>query len=547
MVSLRRQLSWYIGLRLLVITSMALPYVFSRLSHSGGGTVPNFYGQLFGLTCLATLVYIFLLRLLRQRLEVHAYLQFAGDLVLSTSLIYQFGSNSPFSPFYVVVIIVASMMLGQSAALLVATGASLLYCGLQLALASGWMVSPSAGVETGLTARLVYSLFIHVLGFYSVALLTSRLTRRAEVAEEAFASQREDLADLKVAHRDIIESVPSGLATTDLDGNLTTLNRAGELILGIDATALLGRPVTESGLFSLEQWAELTSLSGQEGRYRSERSIKRDGGRVDVGFSVSRLTDSENRERGYILIFQDLTPWRKLEEELRLKDRMAAVGELAAGLAHEIGNPLAAISGSVQMLSQGASRAPAEQKLLDILLKESQRLDRTIKGFLRFARPKEKATVRLDVAALLAENVELLRNSPEISPGHQIELRLDPPSAILLGDPDQISQIFWNVVRNALKAMPGGGRLTIEGRMGESSYTMRFRDEGRGMTEEERSRLFLPFQSSFASGTGIGMAIVYRIVQEHGGRLSVDSSPGRGTLIVVELPTAPAAPAGEAT
>ncbi len=546
MVSLRRQLSWYIGLRLLVITSMALPYVFSRLSLAGGGSVPNFYGRLFGLTCFATLAYIFLLRLLRDRLEVHAYLQFAGDLVLSTSLIYQFGSNSPFSPFYVVVIIVASMMLGQSAALIVATGASLLYCGLQLALGSGWMVSPAAGIETGLTGRLVYSLFIHVIGFYSVALLTSRLTRRAEAAEEAFASQRGDLADLKVAHRDIIESVPSGLATTDLEGNLTTLNRAGELILGIDATVLLGRPVTDSGLFSQEQWAELTSLSGREGRYRSEKSIERDGARVEVGFSVSRLTDSENRERGFILIFQDLTPWHKLEEELRLKDRMAAVGELAAGLAHEIGNPLAAISGSVQMLSQAASRAPAEQKLLEILLKESQRLDRTIKGFLRFARPRERATVRLDVAALLAENVELLRNSPELAPGHRIELRLQPPSAILLGDPDQISQIFWNVVRNALKAMPGGGRLTIEGRMGGASYTMRFRDEGRGMSEEERSRLFLPFQSSFASGTGIGMAIVYRIVQEHGGRVTVDSSPGRGTLIAVELPTAPSLPAGEA-
>jgi two-component system sensor histidine kinase PilS (NtrC family) len=215
---------------------------------------------------------------------------------------------------------------------------------------------------------------------------------------------------------------------------------------------------------------------------------------------------------------------------------MAAVGELAAGLAHEVGNPLAAISGSAQMLSHAAAANESHRKLFEIILKESQRLDRTIKGFLRFARPKERSTERFDVAALLAENTELLRNSPEAGAGRRIELELVPPHAVLVGDRDQISQIFWNLTQNALRAMPDGGRLVIRGELGSRNYRLEFRDDGRGMTEEQRARLFHPFRSFFDQGTGIGMAIVYRIVHEHGGRIEVDSSPGAGTRVRVELP-----------
>ncbi|MBZ0089231.1 MAG: PAS domain-containing sensor histidine kinase, partial [Thermoanaerobaculia bacterium] len=247
---------------------------------------------------------------------------------------------------------------------------------------------------------------------------------------------------------------------------------------------------------------------------------------------------------GWIVVFQDLSQWRLLQEELRLKDRMAAVGELAAGLAHEIGNPLAAISGSVQLLSGALPADDKQRRLLDIIVKESQRLDRTIKGFLRFARPKERAVSRFDVAALLAENMALLRHSEEATGRHRFEVDLDPPSVALVGDSDQVSQIFWNLARNALRAMPDGGTLALTGRVVADVYRLEVRDTGRGMTEEQRAKLFQPFHSHFGGGTGIGMAIVYRIVQEHGGRLAIDSRPAHGTTILVELPLAPvAAPA----
>jgi two-component system sensor histidine kinase PilS (NtrC family) len=275
---------------------------------------------------------------------------------------------------------------------------------------------------------------------------------------------------------------------------------------------------------------------------RSEvQTTRGDGETLYVGFTISLLTDAFGNHRGYIVIFQDLTRWRRMQEELRMKDRMVAVGELAAGLAHEIGNPLAAISGSVQMLAGRLDGDPAQRKLIEIMLKESHRLDRTIKGFLRFARPRERSSVSFDIARLLAENFELLRNSEEVSEPHRLEVELDPPSARLFADPDQVSQIFWNLARNALRAMPDGGTLRVVGQFsgGPSSgewYRLQVIDTGRGMTEEQRTNLFHPFQSFFDGGTGIGMAIVYRIVQDHGGRVRVDSRPGAGTAITVELP-----------
>jgi two-component system sensor histidine kinase PilS (NtrC family) len=269
---------------------------------------------------------------------------------------------------------------------------------------------------------------------------------------------------------------------------------------------------------------------------RTQTGVRRGETIVPVGYSLSRLTDARGIPVGTILVFQDLSQWHRLQEELRLKDRMAAAGELAAGIAHEVGNPLAAISGSVQLLSAALPANDAQRKLFDIILKESHRLDRTIKGFLRFARPRERATTRFDIAALLAENLALLRNSEEATGRHRFVLDVDPPSTFLVGDADQISQIFWNLARNALRAMPEGGTLELTGRLDGEWYRMIFRDTGRGMSDEQRERLFQPFQSFFDGGTGIGMAIVYRIVQEHGGHVEVDTRPGEGATITVELP-----------
>lgn len=570
MPALVRQLRWYIAIRVVAIVSVLLPYGLLQLSRPpappiDGSVVgppapesvqiqppaapvpaipsevlpPGMVSLLGWSTFAATLLYIALLRVLRGRPAIQAYIQFFGDLVLITGLVYYLGgAASPFSLLYLIVIAVASTMLRRRAGVIVASVAFLLYAAMIVSLFFGWLRPAFPAQEEVSTWRLAYSLSVHFFGFYAVALLTYYLAHNVTRAERELEEKSEHLADLQVVHRDVIQSINSGLLTTDLDGVITSANHAGLDILQKPEASLVGAPIQQSGLFSAEQWVEVTAASEQTGRLRSEVELAPGGETRYVGFSISRLADAFGNHRGYIVIFQDLTRWRRMQEELRIKDRMVAVGELAAGLAHEIGNPLAAISGSVQMLSGSVHGDASQRKLIDILLKESLRLDRTIKGFLRFARPRERSSVTFDIARLLSENFELLRNSEEVSERHRLDLDLDPPSVRLFADPDQVSQIFWNLARNALRAMPDGGVLRIAGRLGGDCYRLSVIDTGRGMSEEQRANLFHPFQSFFDGGTGIGMAIVYRIVQEHSGRLRVDSRPGGGTTITVELPTA---------
>jgi two-component system sensor histidine kinase PilS (NtrC family) len=543
--SLDSGLRWLVAIRLVVITSIVLPYFLYRVSTPESSPQFDFLYLLSGLVYAASLVYIALLRWLQGQPELQAYIQFIGDLLLITCLVYYFGGlSSPFSVFYFVVVIVAATLLRRQAALAIAALAWALYAAIVLALAYHLVNLPSGEpADAPGRIQLLYNLGAHLLGFTSVAILSSHLAQNVVQAETALRRKGEQVADLEVFNRDIIESIPSGLITTDLEGNVTSANRAAEEILGVAYTHLGGRPIFDFGFLSREQWQGLVASTSARERTRRELVYERGDGSHFIGYALTGLTTAEGTPSGYIFIFQDLTDWRHLQEEVRLKDRMAAVGELAAGIAHEIGNPLAAISGSVQMLSRSYEGLPEQSKLLEITLKESRRLDRTIKSFLKFARPKERTSIHFDVAELLTENIKLLRHSSEVGENHRLEMELQPSSVTLLADPDQISQIFWNLARNALRAMPDGGTLTVTGMLENSSYRISFNDTGRGMDDEEKTKLFHPFQSFFDGGTGIGMAIVYRIVEEHGGRLSVDSKPGVGSTLTVELPIPPDSPA----
>jgi len=561
---LARQLQWLIAIRLVVVTSVVLPYfllqivpneqpVFEQQAplaeaerppmpvhvESGPRVDTALLYLVAGLTYLANLLYIVLLRLLAGRYRAQAYVQFIGDLFLATLLVYFFGGiESPFSIFYLLVIAVATTLLKQRSTG-VATLAFVLYATLQVSLFEGWLAMPDGTVITqsfATTQRLVYNLAIHLFGFYAVTHLTWFLVANVARAERELVAKAEEMADLEIKYRDVIQSITSGLITTDRTGHVTSLNRAGQQILHRTEQEVVGRHVSDTGIISPSEWQRFQRSTHDAGRLESEIQVVREQAPIYVGFSLAELKDADDSRTGSIVIFQDLTPWRRLEEEVRMKDRMAAVGTLAAGLAHEIGNPLAAISGSVQMLSRTIEEDSPQRRLVSILLKESQRLDRTIKNFLEYARPGQPTALEFDVAHLIAENFELLQNSSEVGSRHRLELRLEPPTAQLEADPDGVSQVFWNLAKNALKAMPDGGTLTITGTLVNGAYELAFYDTGRGMSEEERANLFHPFKSFFDKGTGLGMAIVYRIVQDHGGELSVDSRPGAHTEITVRLP-----------
>ncbi|MCG8460178.1 MAG: ATP-binding protein [Holophagales bacterium] len=597
---LGNKLVWLMAIRVLVVASILLPNLLTVSADGGDPGVVRLMEALVELVfdtqlddgsegpppprrprneifqvlvagvSIQTLIYAALLRLMKSYSVGHAYLQLVGDVLLVTLLIYKFGhSTANLSILYFVIIGVACFLARRRSGIAIASLASVLYVTVVLLhqdpsfrqlWAEGnafgpletdrtttgepasetwlestirWLEPPAAEDVSGVP--VAYNLGINLLGFYAVALFGAYLAR--DRALERQLQQRSlDLAYLKVLYRDVIQSISSGLAVTDLDGIMTRLNHSGEEILGVREQDLEGRHISETGLFDAPSWARITERAGN-GMVRDEVELDRRGEPLLIGFSLTYLRDGEGNHRGYILIFQDLTEWRRLQEQVRIQDRMAAIGQMAAGLAHEVGNPLAAISGSVQMLSQMADSGSQQARLADITLKESRRLDRTVKTFLQFARPRGRHLESFDIGALLTEDVHLLRNSSEVLLEHQITLDAEP--ATLTADLDQVGQLFWNLARNALQAMPEGGRLHIEGRTVGDGYQIRFQDSGHGMTEEERANLFQPFKSFFDSGTGLGMAIVYRIVEEHGGNIEVDSRPGAGTSITVELPLQP--------
>ena len=527
------------AIRLVVISSLGIVYVLHALSSDELPYDPFLYALAGATYGLSTAYGLMLRRLSASTSRWQAQLQFLGDISIVTGLVYYFGGlSSSFSILYLVVVTAAATLLPRRDAVVLANVAWIFYSCLMISLARGDVVTPEANEPV--TSWLTYNLVIHLAGFNAVALLVAYLASHVSQAEVRLERASKDLALLEHYHRDVTSSLTAGLITTDLGGQVLTANPAAEAILGQSTEDIQKLHGTETGLLSLEQWERASQVSAHE-RRRARSVTTKVEGEVHLGFSVGRLSHHDGTQRGYIIIFQDVTNWHQLEEQVRINDRMAAIGELSAGLAHEIGDPLAAISGSVQvLLSSSTPETDSSSRLLDIILNESQRLDRIIKGFLEFARPKEKATSEFDIAELLSENVELLRNSDEVTDKHRVDVMLNPHSVPIAADRDQIAQIFWNLARNAIRAMPDGGRLLVTGEVEEDTYRIQFRDNGKGMNDAERRAMFQPYKTSFDKGTGLGMAIVYRIVHEHGGELSVESAPNLGTTVAVELPKAPA-------
>lgn len=528
-----------IAVRVVVVTTLLMAALI--IQYTVRELLPiNYLYTTAAVTYGLTLFYIAVARFVQSR-KVHLSIQMAGDLLIETLLVYFTGGlDSPFSFLYLVSIITASMMLYRRGGLLTASGAVILYGGLADLMYWGKIPLPeqssfgAAGVFT--SARLYLNMATNFAGFYATALLTSYLSEKLQKTFEELDVNRQNLAALRALNQNVVESIPSGLVTLSPEGIVSFINPAGCHILHTDAHSVVGRPVSDLGFVSDDDWTNVRRELSTGSVVRSEESFRVSGEARTLGYAVTPLNTLEGVASGYTVIFQDLTEMKKLEAELRLKDRMAAVGELSAGIAHEIRNPLAAIAGSVQVLKKSEALSQQEQRLMTIILKESERLNKSIADFLRFVRPQEKRTTEFDIAVSLSETLDLLQNSPELRSDHHIERHIVPPSFTVVGDADQIRQVFWNLARNAVQAMPNGGTLRVTAEVDGESYRIRFIDSGRGMSESDQRRLFQPFRTNFPSGTGLGMAISYRIVQEHGGDIDVASSEGVGTMITVSLP-----------
>lgn len=473
--------------------------------------------------------------------NIQAYVQLSGDLLLTTYLVYKTGDvESPFPALYLVILYVSSALFGRRGVIHLALLGATLYavCG---TLTITGAVNRGAGWPAyggGRMAWVEFMFSLNVIAIVAVAILSSQLAERVKRSETELAVATRDLADYRLFNDRIIESIRSGLVTTDLRGNIVTFNRAAEEITGHKTQDVRGRHIFEIfGNIERQMEAGLESIRTRTRLPRFDIGCKTADGRdIHLGFSVAPLVDEADGSRGYVLTFQDLTEVMELEREVRRQERLAALGKMAAGLAHEIRNPLASMRGSVQVLASELNLSPDQSQLMEIVLRESDRLNRIVSDFLVYARPPRNERTVVELSSILTETMALLRNSPELRHDHRVTVKCPKNPVHYQGDPNQIRQIFWNLARNAIQAMPRGGelRVTLDDPPGRE-VMIAFSDTGDGMTREQKERLFEPFTST-TGGTGLGMAIVYQLVRDHNGKIVVDSESEKGTRISIKLP-----------
>ena len=482
-----------------------------------------------------------------------AVIQIAADLTLETLLVYLTGgASSVFTSLYLLSIMAASRTLAPWRSVPTAAGAVLLHGTLLTLLLYNVIpaASPSPAHHDPLLRASVSLLMIlgNMCASFVVAYVSAKFAEHLHAVRQRAARTEADLADLRVLHEDIIQSVPSGLITLDRTGRVLTGNRMAGIITGITPEILTGRFWEDLFADSEPLRQVLADLEGGARTRRLEARVSRqDGTVVPVGLTMALLSRGEVTV-GVVCSFQDLTEIKRMEERVRRGDRLAAAGALAAGLAHEIRNPLLSVIGSIEVLQRSLKPEGADAELMEIALKESDRLNGLLTEFLEYSRVQPVRREVCDVGEILREMVHLLSYDKRLAPGVRIVCDVEPESLSASLDPKQIRQALWNLCANAAEAMPGGGRLTLRARMrrcppakegGRPSECLEIgvEDTGRGIPAARMSSIFEPFYSTKPQGFGLGLAIVHRIVHEHGGQIDVESRAGEGTTFVLTIPT----------
>jgi len=522
----RNWLGWLVRVRIFILT--VLLAVELAVAQFSPAPVPM---RLFISTILfwysLSLFYILLLSFWEEH-QLQAALQVLTDVALVTLVVHETGGwDSSLNFLYPLVIIVASVLLPRVWAGLVAALAFIFY-GTVLELNYYEVIPSFCTTHPGLKT-LQAIIFVNLFAFLAVAYLAGLLTHKLRQVGVQLKDASGALESLQVLHENIIHSISSGLITTGLDGRITLVNAAATRLLERTSGELLGTPVSQ--LF-LDQ---LPSVESQQlhGEVRFDPPTKF---RKTLRVRVSALSVPEKGDLGYVYAFDDLTEIRRLEREVRMQDRLAAVGRLAAAIAHEIRNPLTSIAGSVSMLSGVPEMNDDHRRLLDIVTRESQRLNAIITDFLAYSRTKKYQFDRTDLIRLVEDTLTLMdhRMTAEKT-GIAIKRRFAVPEAWVLADGDKLKQVCWNLCENAVRAMKGGGTLTAAVESLGDDWQVSFIDTGMGMTPQQIEKIFEPFQSNFEGGTGLGLAIVYQIVQAHDGKVWARSKPGQGTTFVLRV------------
>ena len=533
------KLGWLIAGRMATAIVLSVLGTLWTSTGEASRSIDKSLGLITIVACL-TIFYALIFRL-SKRILYQARFQLAVDVLLVTWLVWN--SNviqSPYIALYILIIALSSLFLAPREAIVTSVGCAVAFttCALQITGLAG-EGEPSRLVGGSLSQTIQWVGLFDV-AFFVVGLLSARLAERQSRSDVRLMAATQSLANLRALHERIVASIRSGLVTTDLEGRIFTFNAAAEEITGYREETIRGQDA--SILFGEMKDHIGDTLRALEGGERSPRyetnCLTSEGMRLRLGYSLSPLSSEAGETTGVVISFQDLTHVRSLEETSRRQDRLAAIGRMAASIAHEIRNPLAAMRGSIQMLRSEMDSDPSQTELMEIILRESDRLNRIITDFLNYARPRSLAPARVDVGDLLHQTFALMRHSPEIAENQTIIEELPSDPLFAEADEGQLKQVFWNLARNALQAMPDGGTLsaTLEPNS-DNRLRIAFTDTGRGMSPDQVEHLFEPF-SSTTGGTGLGLSIVYQIIRDHGGTINVRSRVGQGTTITVELPVA---------
>ncbi len=532
------RITWLIWSRVILTTFLVGTLIFFQQRYRIYPFPPAvLYYVLFSVYFLSIL-YRYLLNTLTN-LSFLGYLQTSIDILLVTILVYLTGGiDSGFSVLYHLTIISASIILYRRGGYLAASFASILYgTMLDMQYYNALFFIRNLNFTA---AQVLYQVFINILSFYIVALLSGYLAERLRKTHQELRDKSMDFDDLRVLQEHILKSVGNGILTMDLNGNITSWNPAAEQISGYSYDEIKKKWQDVFGSSIKELFGHTDSLKERPYRFDGQL-IKKDGNLANLGMIASLLKDEANAVRGIILTFQDITKIIEMEDHIRRQERLVSVGSLAAGIAHEIRNPLAALSGSIQVLQGELKLKDDNKRLMDIVVNETDRLNTIITEFLDYARPAGTQSDQIELHSLLDETITLLRNSKNFHEKISIHRDIDP-HLVLKGDSQRLRQVFWNLLINSCQAMPQGGILTITAE--PFSHTeddaawcqIMISDTGVGINDRDLGKIFNPFFTTKTGGTGLGLAIAHRIIDDHRGGIAVDSEPGKGTQFTIRLP-----------
>lgn len=474
--------------------------------------------------------------------RVQAYIQISGDILTTTAVIFLTGGlESAFSFMYILAVINAGILLRSRGAFITASLCAILY-GSLLDLHYYGYISP---YMTRLSFFHIYratdilnTILVNMGAFYLVAFLIGYLAKQAEESRIKLVQQQSDLERLEDISENIIQSIDSGLMTLGPNGEILSFNLAAELITGFRFDNIKG--LTYTIVFPGLEFPEKSDTTPDQPLFWNWTYRSRHGREMFLDFHLLDLRDRSGANLGRLLVFQDRTHIRQMEEEVKRVERLATIGQLAAGIAHEIRNPLASMSGSIQMLEEELTGSEYHKRLLSIVRREMERLNHIVTDFLMFARPSPNRRLSMDLSRAVDDNLKMFELQAGLDARIRIEKKIMPDVWVMF-DQNQLEQVMWNLLNNAAEAIEGGGRITVDVSMNEDPVpmaTVAVTDSGSGIAPEDLQRLYDPFFTTKTGGSGLGLSIVYRIIQSGGGRIDVSSAPGLGTTFTIFIPLA---------